>query len=125
VNEQERSDGARGFLAGLLLGLAGGLLTDLMPVVGLGLIVLGVITLLIRAKAVAGARPRELATAGGFLIGSGALFLYYSWNTISACANTDDFCGNANVVPLLAAAIVLLVVGFVMAGGAVASARRT
>ena len=123
--EQHLSNTVRGFLAGLLVGAAGGLLTDLMPVVGLGLLTLGVFTALIRAKTSAPARSRELSTAAGFLIGLGAIFLYGSWNTISACTRTDDFCGNSNVVPLLAAAIALLVVGFVMAAGAVASARGT
>ena len=78
---------------------------------------------IVRAKGDAAERPRHLSTAAGFLIGSGALFLYGSWNTISACTETSDFCGNANVVPLLAAAIGLLAVGFVVAAGAVVSAR--
>ena len=124
-NEQHRSDAALGFLAGLLAGAAGGLLIDLMPVVGLGLLAVGGSAALTSAKASTAARPRGLPTAAGFLIGLGAIFLYGSWNTISACTRTDDFCGNANVVPLLTSAIALLVVGFVMAAGAVRSARGT
>jgi apolipoprotein N-acyltransferase len=121
-NEQHRS-AARGFFVGLLAGTAVGLLTDVMPVVGLGLFAVGAFTVYIRAVANPEARHRGFATAAGFLIGLGALFLYGSWNTISACAKTDDFCGNANVVPLLAAAIALLVAGLLIAAGAVASAR--
>ncbi len=124
-SDQHPSDAAVGFLTGLLGGVAGGLLTIILPVVGVGLLAVGVVAALINAMASAASRPRQLSTAAGFLIGSGALFLYGSWNTISACAGTDDFCGNANVVPLLAATIALLVVGFLLAAGAVASARGT
>ena len=38
---------------------------------------------------------------------------------------TEDFCGDANVVPLLATAIALLVAGFVIAIGVVVAARGT
>ncbi len=131
-SELYRSESARGFLTGLIVGAAGGLLTDLSPVVGLGLLAVGIVTALITIRRVLAVRPRSLSTSAGFLIrfagflvGYGALFLFYSWNTISACAKTDDFCGNANVTPLLAAAIALLVAGFVIAVGAVVSARGT
>jgi hypothetical protein len=114
----------RGFVAGLVGGAAAGFVTALMPVAGLVLLAIGVIAAIVGAITVPATRPKRLATAAGFLISSGGVFLYGSLNVISACQQTEDFCGDANVNPLLITAIVLLALGALSAGGALAIARR-
>ena len=47
----------------------------------------------------------------GTLVGAGAILLYGAINTVAACINTDDFCGNANVWPLGALAVVTIGAG--------------
>ena len=47
----------------------------------------------------------------GTLIGAGAVLAYGAINTVAACINTDDFCGNANVWPLGAFALVTIGAG--------------
>jgi apolipoprotein N-acyltransferase len=123
-DQEPRSVVVRGFLAGLVIGLVVGLLAVIVPVMGFVLLVAGVVAALVSAWGDRTARTRGLSAAAGFLMGLGALFLWGSWNTISACVQTDDFCGDANVVPLLALAIALLVVGLVIAAVAVVSVRR-
>jgi hypothetical protein len=55
----------------------------------------------------------------GTLIGVGALLVYGVINTVTACFDTDDFCGNANVWPLGALALVTVGTGTVAAAVAV------
>ena len=123
-DQQPLSVAVRGFLAGLVIGLVVGLLAVIVPVMGFLLLVAGVVAALVSAWGDRATRTRGLSTAAGFLIGLGGLFLWGSWNTISACEQTDDFCGDANIVPLLALAIALLLAGLVTAAWAVLSARR-
>ena len=55
----------------------------------------------------------------GVLVGAGAVLLLGTFNTVAACLDTDDFCGNANVWPLAAFAVFTIGAG-VAAVGAVA-----
>ena len=124
-DQQPRSVAVRGFPAGLGIGLVVGLLAVIVPVMGFVLLVAGVVAALVSAWGDRATRTRGLSADAGFLVGLGGLFLLGSWNTISACEQTDDFCGDANVVPLLALAIALLLAGLVTAAWAVLSVRRT
>ena len=99
-DQEPRTVAVRGFLAGLVVGLVCGLLAVIVPVMGFVLLVAGVVAALVSAWGNPVARMRGLSTTAGFFIAMGGLFLWGSWNTISACAQTDDFCGDANVVPL-------------------------
>jgi hypothetical protein len=60
-----------------------------------------------------------IATRSGTLIGVGALLVYGVINTMTACFDTDDFYGNANVWPLGALALVTVGAGTVAAAVAV------
>jgi hypothetical protein len=68
-------------------------------------------------------RYSRLAGFGGVLVGAGALFLYGVVNTVVACARTSDFCGQANVLPLFAVAVVMLGTGGLVAAAASKHAR--
>jgi hypothetical protein len=82
-----------------------------MPVFGLVLVGAGLIAAVGRVLASRGDKWRPLSTIAGFLVGFGALLLLGSVNTIAACAPTADFCGDANVAPLLIFAIAVLLSG--------------
>ena len=49
----------------------------------------------------------------GATLGSGLAFLWMATTTIQSCSQTSDFCGNANVVPLVGLAVVALGTGLV------------
>lgn len=66
----------------------------------------------------------RLAIFGGALIGAGALYMYGVVNTVVACVGTSDFCGQANVLPLLALAVAMLGTGGLVASTAGRHARR-
>jgi hypothetical protein len=90
-----------------------GLLTSLSPVIAvvviLAALVAAVIGVLRRADS------SRLIQSAGTLVGVGVLLLYGVVNTVTACFETDDFCGNANVWPLGALALVTVGVGAVAA----------
>jgi hypothetical protein len=94
-----------------------GLLTSLSPVIAvvamLAVLVAVVIGLVRRTDS---SRIVQLA---GTLLGVGALLVYGVVNTVTACLDTDDFCGNANVWPLGALAVVTVGVGTVASAVAV------
>ena len=101
-------------IAGLLVGVAVALVTVLMPVVGVILILVGLVAggvLLVRQTR-GGGSAMYLAAA---LIGAGALFFVGVVNTTASCYETVDFCGHANVVPLLVLAVVAIAVGSLIA----------
>ncbi|HEV8402357.1 MAG TPA: hypothetical protein VGQ31_04920, partial [Candidatus Limnocylindrales bacterium] len=66
----------------------------------------------------------SMSLAGG-LVGAGAIFLFGTINTIAACSGTDDFCGNANVWPLGAFALLTIATGAVAAFVVARRIRRT
>jgi hypothetical protein len=99
-------------------------LTVAVPPVGVLLIVVGAIAAARSALSEPWKRMQLLSLGAGFLLGIGAVFLYGSWNVVSACSETRDFCGNANVVPLLTAAIFALALGGTAASVSLLANRR-
>lgn len=102
---------------GLLLGY---LLGAVLGVIGVSLAPLLVILMPVLAVVVSVTGLREIpadtqrsAGGAGLLLGLGTVFTYGVANTFLACEGTDDFCGNANIVPLIALA------GFTLACGVV------
>jgi hypothetical protein len=95
---------------GVGLGLALAVLAVAYPVAGVSilLLVIGVELVLGLLPRV---RPLRLALASGALIGSGIALTYGTANTYGACLQTANFCGNANLVPLAASALVAIVAG--------------
>ncbi len=112
-----RTQLASRFLLGVAAGSLLGLLTSLSPVIAV------VAMLAALAAAVIGvvrhADSSRIIQLAGTLIGVGAFLVYGVVNTISACFDTDDFCGNANVWPLGALAVVTVGAGTVAAAVAV------
>jgi hypothetical protein len=102
-----------GFATGLLLGL----LTSLSPLIA----IVAILAVLVGTLVGVGQRQDSSRTLlmAGTLVGAGAVLLFGAINTVAACRETDDFCGNANVWPLLAFAMVSVGVG-ILAAGAVA-----
>jgi hypothetical protein len=102
---------ALAFGKGAIGGVGAGMLVAMVPIVG----AIGLVLALLMATRIAlrqtERRVEVLVVGSGFMLGLGALLLYGSWNVITACRETSDFCGDANVVPLLVGAIVVLVVG--------------
>jgi hypothetical protein len=115
--QRTRSELAPRLLLGVATGLLLGLLTSLSPVIAvvamLAVLVAAVIGVLRRADS---SRIVQLA---GTLLGVGAFLVYGVVNTVTACFDTDDFCGNANVWPLGALAVATIAVGTVAAAVAV------
>lgn len=112
-----RSALAPRFVLGVASGLLLGFLTSLSPVIAvvaiLVVLVGAVMGILRRAES---SRVIQLA---GTLVGIGALLFYGFVNTVTACFDTDDFCGNANVWPLGALALVIVGVGAIATAVAV------
>lgn len=99
------------FALAVVVGVLIGLLTAFLPVVGLPLAIGTPVVLSVRAFPAGPATRIYLAEVAGVLIGVGTIFLYGASNTIAACQQTDDFCGNANVLPLLGLALGMLALG--------------
>jgi hypothetical protein len=100
-------------IAQLGVGVAGGvvlaLLMSLIPVAAVLAICILVITTWIQL-----ARRREqVAMLAGATLGSGLALLFLVTTTVQSCSQTSDFCGNANVVPLMALAAIALGSGLV------------
>jgi hypothetical protein len=104
-------------MSGLAIGVASGVVAAVVPVYGLPLIILvGIASLAFK--------PRAPGVAG-ILIGAGSVFLYGVFNTWAACRQIDDFCGEANIQPLLILAVALLALGSAAGvGSLVRSARQ-
>jgi hypothetical protein len=111
------------FVIGLVIGLLLGLISVVLAPVALVLIPLAL------AVSATGLRevPREnrrSAGGAGVLIGAGAVLMFGALNTFTACAGTDDFCGNANIAPLFALALFTLVCGVLVSILTVVVARQ-
>lgn len=109
------------YLIGITSGVLLSLLSALIPVVAFGLVAIANvatwISLLRRSDS-----DRKWSLAG-LSIGSGAALLYAAASTVLSCALTDNFCGNANVAPLLAFALFGLASGVIASIVAFASRR--
>ena len=112
-----RSALAPRLLIGVATGLLLGLLTSLSPVI----VVVAILALLVGTLigVLRRADPSGTIQLAGTLIGAGAFLVYGVVNTVGACIDTDDFCGNANVWPLGALAIVTVGIGTLAAAVAV------
>jgi hypothetical protein len=108
-----RGELAARLLLGVATGLLLGLLTSLSPVIAVvamvAVLVAAVIDILRRADS------SRLIQLAGTLVGVGAILVYGVVNTVTACLDTDDFCGNANIWPLGALAVVTVGAGTVAA----------
>lgn len=118
-----RSSLVGAFTVALLVGILAAFIASKVPVLGLPLAVGTPIALALRAAQVRSEGSRRLTEVAGVLLGSGGVFLFGALNTIAACQRTDDFCGNANVVPLFALALGMIVLGIVSSAGAVRDHR--
>jgi len=92
---------------GFLLGL---LTVSLMPVVGV-VFVIGMLVATGASIVRKGRDDRATAYPSGALVGVGGLFLLGVINTTASCIDTADFCGQANLAPLLVLALAALGIG--------------
>jgi hypothetical protein len=97
------------FLLGVGTGVLLGLFTSLSPVVAIAAI--GLILVITAIGFRSGAKASRSMFLGGTLVGSGVILGLGAANTIGACVNTDDFCGNANIWPLAAFAVLAIAAG--------------
>jgi hypothetical protein len=115
-----RSSLAPTFLLGVATGLLLGLLASLSPFIA----IVAIVAVLVATVLSVGQRadPSRTMQLAGTLVGAGAWLFYGAINTVAACINTDDFCGNANVLPLGVFAVVTIGAGAIAT--AVAAFRR-
>ena len=99
-----------GFLLGAVLGVLG---VSFAPVLVLLMPVLALVVSVMALRE-SPADIQRSAGGAGLLLGLGAVFAYGVGNTFLACRGTDDFCGNANIVPLLALAVLTLACGIAL-----------
>ncbi|MBA2717848.1 MAG: hypothetical protein H0U52_01205 [Chloroflexi bacterium] len=92
--EQRLGQLAVGIAAGALLGL----LTSIAPVIS----IIAIGALVIATWIGLAVRRRRMASLAGMVLGSGLFLLWGAYTTIQACSLTSNFCGDANVVPLIA-----------------------
>ena len=97
------------FVLGVATGLLVGILLVVSPV--LAVVIVGIV--LVGTAVSIGRRgdPSRGLSLAGTLVGAGILFLLGTANTIRACSDTADFCGNTNVLPLGALALVTIGIG--------------
>jgi len=86
-------------------------LTSLSPVVAIVVIVAVILGTVVGVGA--RADPSRTMQLAGTLVGAGGFLVYGVINTVASCINTDDFCGNANVWPLGALAVITIGAGAV------------
>lgn len=110
---QTASESGVGVAVGVLLGL----LTSLAPIFA----ILAVGALLIGTWIALARHQPRLAALAGITLGSSLVFLWGVATTVQACSETANFCGDTNVLPLVAFAVVGLATGLI---GAIASVRR-
>jgi hypothetical protein len=91
------------YVLGMATGVLLAVLTSFTPVVA----ILGIAALVAATWfALARGWPHErLAALGGTSLGAGIVLLYGAVSTVLSCSQTANFCGNANVLPLVALAL--------------------
>lgn len=99
---------------GLVLGLTSGILAVRIGILGGSLAALVIIVLSIMV-------PPRFAALAGAAGGIGAFWLYGTIDTAAKCQGTPDYCGNANLMPLLSVSLAALAVSML---AAVATIRR-
>ena len=113
TRERQQDEGVA-LLLGLLLGAVLGVvgvsfappLVILMPVLAVVVSVTGLREI--------PADTQRSAGGAGLLLGIGAVLTYGVANTFLSCRGTDDFCGNANILALLALAASTVASGVVL-----------
>lgn len=104
---------AASFIVGAATGALLGLLTIVVPTVTIAVILL---VMVMTAGAVVRRTDRVRAISlAGVVVGAGAFLAFGTINTVVACAQSETFCGDANVVPLAAFAITAIVGGLASA----------
>jgi hypothetical protein len=107
---------------GTAAGVVIGLFISILPVVTIGLIVVvAVATWISFVRREGGDHHLGLA---GMSLGSGSVLLYAAASTFQSCTQTDDFCGNANIAPLIAFALFGLASGVIVSVVAFADRQR-
>ena len=108
-----------GLLLGVLLAFGTSLVFLLIifgPLLGLGVGIAGLMS--------GGLDGRSLASAGsGLLIGMGGVYLLEALNVLNACSGSQDVCGGASALPFLGFAIVVVALGLLVEGIAIARAH--
>ena len=107
-----------GLLLGVLLGFGTFLVFLLLilgPILGLGLAIAGL------RRGVDGRSQASLG--GGMLIGMGSAYLFGAFNTLNSCSGPADVCGDTSALPFLGFAVVVLALGLLVEGVAVARGR--
>lgn len=111
ASEQSLRRGS-GIVPGLVIGVLLGLISMVLVAIALAVVPLAMLASAKALREVPLDGPRSAGIAG-VLVGAGAVFMFGALNTFAACAGTEDFCGNANIVPFLALALVTLTWGVV------------
>ena len=102
--------GGSGFFAGTLIGLLLGLICVALMPIALALVPLALLASAGALREVPLNRPLSAGIAG-VLLGVGAVLMFGALNTFAACVGTEDFCGNTNIAPLFAFALITLTCG--------------
>lgn len=97
------------FALGVATGLLVGILTAILPVIVVGAVAVIAVVLVVRLIVRAGVDATVMLA--GTLLGAGIVYAYGVYHTVQACAQTTDFCGDANVTPLA------IVAALAIAGG--------
>jgi hypothetical protein len=97
------------FVLGVVTGVVLGLRTSRSPVIAIAAILAVFVATVISV----GQRrePTRTIQLAGALVGAGAVLAFGTFNTVAACVDTEDFCGNADVWPLGAFAVVTIGMG--------------
>jgi hypothetical protein len=114
-HQQTFGELAVGIGAGLLLAL----LTSLIPVV-----VIVVLSTVAAATWIRLIRAGRAAMLAGTMLSSGLVLSWGVVRIVQSCSQTADFCGNANVWPLLAFSVVGVLTGLAGATVSIVRARR-
>jgi hypothetical protein len=106
-------------LGPLAVGVGSGVLLGIFTVSVLPEVAFAVVGLLSITAGIAMGRRSiggpKTAFLAGASIGAGGVLLFGAVNTIAACWATEDFCGQADVVPILALALGALGIGLLSA----------
>jgi hypothetical protein len=103
------------------VGLLLAVLIDLWPAAGFPLALLTIAVLVLKTLSRRPLDSYRLIEVAGVTLGVDALFLYGLARGLAVCGQSQDFCGNANLVPL--AALTAALIGLGLTAAAVAYRR--
>ena len=107
ARRQAAGELAVGVAAGILLGLLASLI-PLLAILGVGILMVATWLGVVR-------RRERFAALAGATLGAGVVLVWGLFMTVQSCLQTSNFCGDANITPLLVFA------GAATATGAIAS----